>query len=226
MFIALVGSVMGTSMAAGPVLGLSTQHEADGHAVEDSAERAAAISNLVLRNSDDDGPTHLLNIVIAADEEFIAKAGPEWSEAATDIVRDASELMRQIGVGITITDVRRWASDDEESNISSLLDDSIVQTGSHSDAVLISLTGQRTDKYDGWARQTPPVLLLRVAVPPIQTTASLVAHELGHILGAGHHGEDHDCPKDGCLMDAKGYAHADTWCDHHREDIAGILAHL
>jgi hypothetical protein len=165
--------------------------------------------------------------MVVADEEFVDRVGIGWRDAARDVANSASDLLEEVGVGVDVVGVARWISYDGTSEITYLLDDVVEQMDHHGEYVLLALTGQKTDTYDGWARTGPPVLLLRITtMPPPRTTASLFAHELGHILGASHHDDDHACTEDGCLMDEVGYAHADTWCDHHKEEIARTLSSI
>ncbi len=42
--------------------------------------------------------------------------------------------------------------------------------------------------------------------------ALVVAHEIGHLLGAKHHACDHDYT---CVMAPKGFGLTARWCGHH-----------
>jgi predicted Zn-dependent protease len=51
----------------------------------------------------------------------------------------------------------------------------------------------------------------------------LIAHEVGHLLGATHHGDDEECGDDECIMAYTGYIRTKDWCQHHLEAIEGNI---
>jgi hypothetical protein len=130
MIVATVASVLATSTFAPPLAPSASQHESEGHTTADLGDPSAALQDIVVGDSTSDGESHTLEILVAADEEFIAKAGVGWREAATDVLLAASGLMDQIGIEINVVAVERWNSDNDELEITSLHDAAIEQTGS------------------------------------------------------------------------------------------------
>jgi hypothetical protein len=53
---------------------------------------------------------------------------------------------------------------------------------------------------------------------------SLLAHELGHILGLDEHGPDHQGDDEGCLMEGTGYRNGNRWCPEDERAVALLLA--
>ncbi len=52
----------------------------------------------------------------------------------------------------------------------------------------------------------------------------LIVDEIGHLLGANHHGEDDDCGDEDCVMSYTGYIQTEEWCHHHLEVIEANIA--
>ena len=107
-----------------------------------------------------------------------------------------------------------------------LLDEALEQIGHPTSAAIIVLTNQEIHEqpdYDGWAASRIPAVIVKAREPSRPTFASLVAHEFGHVLGADHHVDDHECTEGGCLLEFRGYAHGYRWCNDHRDVIAAAL---
>ena len=219
-FLALGGLVISSGLVPLFVRDNGSPHQSESRATPPWMKDVAA------RNVPGAEMPYELRIIIAADEEYIESAGDEWQSAARATVLTASNLLSQIGVQVEIVGVRSWLSSDSGPGLAALLNDALEQVGPPSDAILVVLTNQEIHEqpdYDGWASSQVPATILKSMEPGRPTFASLVAHEVGHLLGAGHHDDDHECTDGGCVLDPRGYAHGYRWCDDHRDTISEIL---
>lgn len=168
------------------------------------------------------GPLVLLTDV-AVDEDFIERVGPDWENEVTRILVHANEILGQVGLMLQPSRTIRWDSDDSEVSMKRLLD-AVDSSDPVSGRLLLAITCQDTVVFDGWADGSGRRAIVQYYHDSSWRTSTLISHELGHLLGIQHHDEDEECDSDGCIMDDKGYAHADTWCDHHKEQIESLLA--
>jgi hypothetical protein len=140
-----------------------------------------------------------------------------------DLLAAANALMNPIGLNLTAGSVQRWRSDDAVAYISSQLISAERQAERTPSNLFLAITGQRTVSFDGYAVESETRAIVRFYPERREHTASLVAHEVGHLLGAKHHEDDDECTGHGCVMDRSGYASATTWCDHHTQQIREYL---
>ena len=109
--------------------------------------------------------------------------------------------MAQVGLGITVASVRQRRSDEREESIAALLEAAALGADTRPGNVLLAITDQHTVKYDGWAQTREARFTARFDHNDKQRNASLIAHELGHLLWTRHHDYDDDCTGDVTPMD-------------------------
>ncbi len=210
--------------STGPTSGSLHDHPSD------SGSDATA-SNLrgVLVNPGDGPGGSLVHIEadVAVDDDFVGRMGSDWLDEVDETVDGANRLLEKVGVRIDVASVQRWRSDETEVSSSALLASAVAQVQGVPGRLLLAITSQDTVKYDGWADVPGGRVLSHFYHQGKRRNHALIAHEVGHVLGARHHENEDECTEDGCIMDEAGYAHADTWCEHHeraiRQHIATIL---
>ena len=179
------------------------------------------------RDPFDEGSTYLL-ADIAVDEDFIAQVGKGWEPYVYQAVDDANYLLEPVGMRIVAASIQRWHSDDEEESLAAHLSSAEQQVRHNLGRLLIVITSQDTVKFDGWAVAARDRVGVQFYLYDPQRSVALIAHEVGHILGARHHEEEEECTSDGCIMNRSGHAHLTSWCEHHqhliRENVASKLA--
>jgi len=164
----------------------------------------------------------LVDIVV--DEEFVRDAGGLWQEEVYRQLAGANRLLGEVSVRLGVSSKQTWHSDDAVPYASALLQLSIEQIVHRQGDVLMVFSGQMAGRYDGYSRGRARAVLVSLNQRDPSLTRSLIAHEIGHLLGADHHEDDEECHEDGCIMDKRGYIHASEWCDHHRMAIKANLA--
>ncbi|OFW63973.1 MAG: hypothetical protein A2135_00300 [Actinobacteria bacterium RBG_16_67_15] len=185
------------------------------------------IGDVVSRSAPGAAGAFEMRVVVAADEEFVRSRGEGWEADARAVVMGAEDLMLQVDLVLFVTETTRWES--PPGPLPELVDDVVSQVGLPPEAILVALTSQSWAEapfYDGWAAASRPVIVIKVTDPHRETLRSLVAHELGHMLGLDEHGSDHPGDDDGCLMVATGYRHGDRWCPEDKEAVARVLADI
>ena len=185
------------------------------------------LSDIVSRSDQAGAEAFEMRVVVAADEEFVRARGPGWASEARAVVMGAADLMGQVDLALTVTRVTRWES--PPGRLPDLVGDAVSQVGLPPDALLVALTSQGSNgspTYDGWASASRPVIVIKVTDPYRPTLPSLVAHEIGHMLGLDEHGSDHRGDDDGCLMVGTGYRNGERWCPEDEEAVARALASL
>lgn len=174
-----------------------------------------------------DAPVYILADV-AVDEEFVAKVGERWQKHLYETLDEVNVLLTPVGLSVKAASAQRWKSDDTWYYVSSHIKSAEQQVQRTPGRVFLALTGQDTVRYDGWARESGNQMIVQFYKENQGRTHSLIAHEIGHLLGASHHEDEERCTEYGCIMDRTGYAHATTWCEHHeqliQENIASRMA--
>lgn len=161
---------------------------------------------------------------VAVDEDFIARVGDNWESRVRQTVARANTLLAQVGVSIRVASLQQWHSDDQEDSITEDLASAERQVKRGPGNLLVAITPQGAVKYDGWAEERLNRIIIHFYEDGELRNSALLAHEVGHVLGAHHHEDEEECTEEGCIMDREGYAHATTWCHHHRNVIREHLA--
>ena len=187
--------------------------------VEHSLGQSQLPGPLVFYRGETPKQPYLVVADVAVDEEFVGRVGDEWRAEVNRMVEEANLLLSQIGLAISVASIQRWRSKDTWTRISDHLDSAEEQVGRAPGRLLIVITCQDTVKYDGWAQKSSGRMIMQFSHGNQRRNSALIAHEVGHLLGAIHHENEEECTEDGCVMDSSGYAHASTWCKHHRQQI-------
>lgn len=161
---------------------------------------------------------------VAVDEDFVERVGNGWRTAVEDTVAGANALLEPIGLRVEIYTLKHWRSSDAEDSVAAHLKSAEEQIRGTPGRLFLAITGQDTVKYDGWAVASGGRVIVQFYHHRRKKNSALIAHEIGHILGATHHEDEEKCTGEGCIMDRQGYAHATNWCDHHRQLISGFIA--
>ena len=201
-----------------------------GHA-HPSQDRGAVqpwIFTVVSRSNGASGATYKIRIRLMADDAFVTTFGSDWKDDAQRVLARATPLLGQVSIGLDIVAIEEWHPTTSAS-LADMLAELVFSSSRPSDAVVIALTARNPSEiphYDGWTSARAPAAIIKVWNPMRDEVGALITHEIGHVLGAGHHEGGHVCTEGGCLMDPIGFSHGYRWCEHHAETLASILSHL
>jgi hypothetical protein len=157
------------------------------------------------------------------DEEFAARTGVGLDAVVHRMLAEASELLGEVGLNLRVGSIQRWRSADAAESIAALLASADTQALRLRGRVMLAITGQRSGTYDGWNRRSGASAIVRYYEADRGRVSNLIAQEVAHLLGARHHEAEDECDGDGCIIDRKGFAHAETWCHHHEQAIIDII---
>lgn len=222
--VVLVGSLLLAAVFGVFAEGTQTPYHDEPVKLDDADKSAHTSAQLVFyRGPTDESPAYVL-VDVVVDEEFVNHIGKDWENRVREIVRNANKLNGQVGLNLKVVSVQRWRSDDAEATLEALLNSAERQTHRNSGNLLLAITCQDTVKYDGLSQTSERAVIVQYYHKHQERNAALIAHEVGHILGARHHEQEDECDGDGCIMDREGYDHASQWCHHHEEQIQKSIA--
>lgn len=138
-----------------------------------------------------------------------------WQRFDTDgtsvrsLVVEAAGLLRGTGLSITPVSVKTWNSPPEAESPREILDAAKVLLPIGEADIVIVLTGRSKTGVDGAADIDGRHAVLRRHPGERAKDVAVLAHEIGHLLGA-HHGCD--AADAGGIMNAKGFSNAELLC--------------
>lgn len=124
-----------------------------------------------------------------------------WQEDA-DIIPAVNDVLRPTGVRLVVTMRVTWEGD--RGTMAGMLEQLEDSVPARSNQVVIGLTGRDFERIDGMAHKSH--LVARQHILYENRDAALVAHEIGHVLGAEH---DTCCTE--CVM-APTSSRSTEWC--------------
>lgn len=155
------------------------------------------------------GP-YRVTLTLMVDEEWRAHHGDDTTAGTRDAMERVRRLFLPVGIDIEWAAVADWRSEDDHRLLRDLLDDLTASPAIGTDLV-IALTGQRGYGPDGLARRSFRHIIVRHHDAHLERDAMVIAHEIGHVLGADHH----RCQGHSCLMAPSGFEYSEEWCPGH-----------
>lgn len=165
-----------------------------------------------------------LPVEVAIDEEFVIQVGDDWETEVYRMVEEGDSLLKEVGLELKVVSIQRWRSDNEEDSIEALLNSVELQIKRDPRHLLLAITCQDTAKYDGWAQPSKSQAIVKCSPKKAESKELLIAHEVGHLLGARHHEDEEECTEDGCIMGHVGPGYFTNWCQHHQQVIEEYIA--
>ncbi|MEE9325313.1 MAG: M12 family metallo-peptidase [Dehalococcoidia bacterium] len=190
----------------------------------DTAEDFAKLPGDLVFYSDTSGETSVYLLAdVAVDEDFVNQIGDGWETQAHRMVEEANAFLSEVDLNIRVASIQQWHSDGTQDSMAGHLSSAEEQIQRAPGHLLLAITCQDTGKTDGLAQKSMSRIIVRFYHECPKCNSVLIAHEVGHLLGAGHHENEEECTEEGCIMDHRGYAHT-TWCQHHKQLIRENIA--
>lgn len=161
---------------------------------------------------------------VVVDEEFVHQMGEDWENRVREMALDVNSVTGQVGLNLVIVSIQRWRSDDSQDSLAALLEAAERDSSRGSGNLLLVITCQDASRYDGFSQPSRGRVIVQYYHKEQRRNSTLIAHEVGHVLGVKHHEQEEECDGAGCIMDRRGYAHAMQWCQHHKEQIQKSIA--
>ncbi len=156
--------------------------------------------------------TRSVEVVLATDEAWRQTYGDEAQARARQLLVDVNHILEPTGVALSVADFQSWLSVDHAQSMSRMLSHLDSSVPAQPGQFVIGLTGRQISRVDGIAHVDHIHLVARLHPGKPQLDGLVVAHEIGHLLGAEHHKCDHDYQ---CVMAPKGFSSPPRWCEHH-----------
>ncbi len=157
-------------------------------------------------------PRQELAIVVAMDEAWQQAYGVEAEATARQLIAATNRVLEPTGIRLAVTDYLTWAGQEGGPSMSGMLEHLESSVPARPDQFVIGLTGRQISRVDGIAHVGHIHLVARRHPDRPSYDGLVVAHEIGHLLGAKHHDCDHDYR---CVMAPKGFGLPARWCAHH-----------
>ena len=157
-------------------------------------------------------PARDVRVIIAADEAWRHTYGDGAEARAKQLLADVNRILEAAGIKLSMASYQSWSSTVHADSMSSMLRHLESAVPAPPGQLVIGLTGRQTSRVDGLAHVGHIHLVARLHPDKPQLDGLVIAHEIGHVLGADHHDCEHDYR---CVMAPEGFASPVRWCEHH-----------
>lgn len=164
-----------------------------------------------------------IRVVVVADQAWQEAYGGLAETRARQLITEADRILESSGIDLRMTDYGTWATRGAEHSMSEMLKGLESAVPAQPGELVLGLTGRQISRVDGIAHVRHVHLVARRHPDRPQYDALVLAHEIGHLLGAEHHDCDHAYR---CVMAPKGFGLPARWCGHHVLEIQRHAAHL
>ncbi len=150
-------------------------------------------------------------VVVATDDAWQEAYGGEGERAADRVIDDVNDILQPTGVNLAIAGHVGWAGSGANESMAEMLEQLEDSSPAQPGRLVIGLTGRQLSRVDGVARVGESHLVARLHQNRPRSDGPVVAHEVGHVLGAEHDECRHEFQ---CVMAPKGPLQPAHWCTH------------